>query len=92
MEWRSIPFIFCIQRQLEEHVYVAVLQRQYSRNVNRTRPERYLSITPECSLLSVVVYYQTFKRPFLSVVLVDQASADLNVPIAQRQLSVLANL
>ena len=89
-EWRSIPFIFYIQRQLEEHAYVATLQRQYSRNVNTTRAGTLPVHHPECSLLSVFVYYQTSRRPFLPLALFDQGYVDLNHLIAQLQLLVLA--
>ena len=91
-EWRSIPFIFYIQRQLEEHAYVATLQRQYSRNENATRPGTLPVHHLECSLLSVLVYYQTSKTPFLPLALFDQGYVDLKLLIAQLQLLVLTSL
>jgi len=58
--------MFYIQKQLEEHAYVAMLQRQYSRNVNATRAGTLPVYQPECNLLSLVVYLPDIQKPILA--------------------------
>jgi len=101
MEFSSIARLPVIRNEGPFHSYftfknnwkntlVTTLQRQYSRNVNASRPGTLPVHHPECSLLSVVVYYQTSKRSFLPLAVFDQGYVDMNLLIAQLQLLVLA--